>query len=296
MARRGYVRLDDRARLIVAGAEARSFLQNLVTNDMEKAAPDRAIYAALLTPQGKYLHDFFVVEWADGFWLETEAARAADLVRRLATYRLRGKVTIEPAADGRMEFAMFGDDAAQSVGLAAEPGAARPFAGGIAFVDPRLAAAGVRAVLPAETAEAALIATGAAGAARAEYETHRLRLGLPEGTRDFIVDKTLPLEFGADDLNGIDFAKGCYVGQEVTTRMKHRALVRKRLVPVTIEGTTPACGAAIMLGELEVGEMRSAQDGAGLALLKLEHLEFDGATLRAGAARLRPCRPDWAKF
>lgn len=301
MANRSYAFDPERACLIVAGEEARGFLQGMISNDIEKAAAGRALYAAFLTAQGRFLHDLFIARLEDGghagaLALDGEARRLDDLKRRLTMYKLRAKATI---ADAREELAvavLWGEAVPAALGLPAETGAARALGGGIVFVDPRLAALGCRAILPRESAAAALERAGFAAAPLAEHERRRRALGVPEGSRDLPVEKALPLENGFEELNGVDFKKGCYVGQELTARMKYRALVKKRLFPVTIEGPLPEPGTPVMLGETEVGEMRSAADGVGLALLKLDAVEAagaKGAPLTAARAVLHPTKPDW---
>jgi folate-binding protein YgfZ len=296
MAPASYVLLDDRGLLAVAGADRRSFLQGLVSNDVGKVAPDRAIYAALLTPQGKYLHDFFIAELGETLYLDAEAARLGDLARRLGLYKLRSKVTLAPVASDWLIAALIGSEAIAKLGLSAEPGRARPFGGGLAYVDPRLAAAGARAILPAAGAAAALEAAGFALAPRADYERLRLGLGLPDGSRDLVVEKSILLENGFAELNGVDWDKGCYMGQELTARTRYRGLVKKRLLPVRIAGPAPAPGTPLRLGDKDAGEMRSAAGELGLALVRLDALEAaeaSGAALTAGAASLQPLRPDW---
>jgi hypothetical protein len=291
-----YVLLDDRGLLAVGGADRRAFLQGLVSNDVDKVGADRAIYAALLTPQGKYLHDFFVAELGETLYLDAEAARLGDLARRLGLYKLRSKVTIAPAGPGWAVAALFGPEALTRLQLPAEPGRARALGGGLAYVDPRLAAAGARAILPAEGAAAALEAAGFAAAPRGDYERLRLSLGLPDGSRDLVVEKSILLENGFAELNGIDWDKGCYMGQELTARTRYRGLVKKRLLPVGIEGPAPAPGTPLLLGDKDAGEMRSAAGDLGLALIRLDALaeaEANGTALTAGAARLTPRKPDW---
>jgi folate-binding protein YgfZ len=279
------IRLDDRAVLRLSGADARNFLQGIITNDIAGVTQAHAIYAALLSAQGKYLHDFFIAQAGDAFLIDAEAARLDDLVRRLNLYKLRAKLTIE-----RTDFAVvavIGDAVADSLGLARERGAAKPLDGGVAFVDPRLVDAGARIVAPVAALPAFAAAT------RADYDAVRLRLGLPDGTRDLLPDKSFILENGFEELAGVDFDKGCYVGQEVTARMKHRALVRKRLVPVAIEGPAPAPGTPVTRDGIEVGEIRSAQDGRGLALIRIDAV---GGPLNAGATAVTPQKPAWANF
>jgi folate-binding protein YgfZ len=289
-----FVPLAGRGVLEIAGADRRSFLQGLISNDIHKATPHQAIYAALLTAQGKYLHDFFVVELGEALYLDGEAARLSDLKRRLGLYKLRAKVTIAEASDRYQVVAAFGEGAIRSLGLEPDRGAAEPFADGVAYVDPRLTALGARLLLPRAAGLASLEAKGFAAADPVEYERLRLFQGVPDGSRDLEVEKAILLEAGFDELNGVDWQKGCYVGQELTARTKYRALIKKRLLPVTIEGPPPSGGTPIMQSDHEVGEMRSAQGGIGLALLRLEAL--NAAPLTAGAAKLTPRKPDWANF
>jgi folate-binding protein YgfZ len=291
-----YVLLDDRGLLAVSGADRRAFLQGLISNDVDKVVGDRAIYAALLTPQGKYLHDFFVAELGETLYLDGEAARLDDLRRRLGLYKLRSKVTLAPAGPGWAVAALIGPEALARLQLPSEPGRARAFAGGLAYVDPRLAAAGARAIVPAEGAASALEAAGFAAAPRADYERLRLSLGLPDGSRDLLVEKSILLENGFAELNGVDWDKGCYMGQELTARTRYRGLVKKRLMPVRIQGPTPAPGTPLLLGDKDAGEMRSASGDLGLALVRLDALaeaEARGAALTAGDAQVTPVKPDW---
>ena len=280
---------ESRGVLALSGEEARGFLQGLVTNDVMKIGPDRAVWAALLTPQGRYLHDFFLVQGPEGaLWLECEAERRQDLVRRLTIYKLRAKVRIADVTDGIAVVRLFGAGAPERLGLAPEPGTARATGGGVVFSDPRDARLGVRAILP--RAEAAVLADrlGVAVGTAEQYQRLRLALGVPEGGRELEPEKALPMESRFDLLNGIDWQKGCYVGQELTARMKYRALVKKRLLPVAIEGPAPEPGTPVLLDGEEAGVMRGAAGGYGLALMRLEKLEEAGdRPLAAGAARLR---------
>lgn len=295
MAEKQFIILEQRGVLTVAGEDRRSFLQGLISNDIAKVAADRAIYAALLTPQGKFLHDFFITEQGETLQLEAEAARLEDLRKRLSIYKLRSKVTIAIAGD-LVVAAAIGDGALDALGLPAEPGAAKAWGGGVAYADPRLAAAGARLVLPRGTVADALTLAGFTPGLASDYDCLRAALGLPDGSRDLPVEKAILLENGFDELHGVDWKKGCYMGQELTARTKYRGLVRKRLMPVEIDGPAPDSGTPVMLGEAEAGEMRSSCGGVGLALLRLEHLEqaaAQGGVLTAGTAKLTPRQPDW---
>lgn len=299
MAGRSYVVLRGRGLMTVTGEDAGRFLQGLISNDIEKLATDRAIYTAFLTPQGKYLHDFFIARIGETPYLDCEAGRLDDLRQRLCMYKLRSKVSVEAAGDGFVVAALFGPGAIGALGLDQEPGRAAPFAGGVVYVDPRLAAVGARAILPADIATTALEEAGFAAAEAAAYDRLRLTHGLPDGSRDLAVERAMLLESNFDELNGIDWDKGCYLGQELTARIYYRGLVKKRLMPVEIEGPPPEVGTQVMLGDKNAGEMRSALDGQGLALLRLEAVaeaEREGRALTAGRARLKPRKPDWASF
>ena len=294
-----YTLLEDRGVLALEGADARVFLQGLVSNDVNKAGPSRAIHAALLTPQGKYLHDFFVVEFAGALLLDCERARLADLKRRLGLYKLRAQVTLADRSDTLAVAVLWGEGALSALSLPDEAGTARALPSGVVFADPRLAAVGARAIMPKNDLRATAQAAGFGESDAGDYDRARIGLGLPDGSRDLEIEKAILLENNFDELNGIDWSKGCYMGQELTARTKYRGLVRKRLMPVAIEGPAPAFDAPVLLGDQEAGEMRSSLNGVGLALLRLEKVEqalASGTPLTAGEAKLTPRKPAWAKF
>ena len=293
MAQSNFVVLDSRGVIAVSGPDRRTFLQGLVSNDVEKVAPDRAVYAALLTAQGKYLHDFIMAAAGEAIWLDAEGARLADLKRRLTMYRLRAKVAIDDLPELAVA-AVFGDGAREALGLPDKAGATRPFGDGLAFVEPRLVALGARVMLPRDRLRAALEGAGLAETDFAGYDRHRLALGIPDGSRDLVLEKSILLESGFDELNGVDWQKGCYVGQELTARTKYRGLIKKRLFPVRIDGPAPP-GTEVALAGKDAGEMRSSRDGLGLALLRLDAVAA-GQPLSAGSATLTPMQPDWMQL
>ncbi len=276
-----WTRLRDRSVLEVAGADAGSLLQGLVSNDLDRLADRPALHAALLTPQGKYLFDFIVTAPGDVLWLDVEAARLDELVRRLTLYRLRADATFTPRSDLAV-YAVF-DGAAPAVAGAA-----------VDVVDPRLGALGRRVVGAPATVEPALDAVAGA-ASYDEWDRFRLALGVPDGSRDLEPEKALLLENGFAELGGVDFDKGCFVGQELTARMRYRGTVRKRLVPVTLDGAA-APGTPIRDGEIDVGELRSVAGDRGLALIRLDRWDKAkeaGRPLQAETAVVAPRLPDW---
>lgn len=286
---------EQRGLVAISGDDRSEFLQGLVSNDVQRVTAGHAVYAALLTPQGRFLHDFFIAAIGDTLYLDCEAQRRDDLRRRLSIYRLRSKVIL---ADATVEFAvalLYGADLTERLGLNDGPGAAKPWEGGVVYVDPRLPELGARAILPRAQAGAILARAGLVPGNAVDYDRLRLSLGVPDGSRDLPVEKAILLENGFDELHGIDWQKGCYMGQELTARTRYRGLVRKRLLPVEIDGPLPAPGTTVMAGDKEAGEMRSGIDGLGLALLRLEHLD-DGEGLRCGDSRLKPHRPAWANL
>src|SRR5262249_21769499 len=213
MASASYALLEARGVLEISGADRVAFLQGLVSNDVRKVGPHRAIYAALLTPQGKYLHDFFLVERGETILLEGERGRLPDLLRRLSMFKLRAKVALADVSDRFSVAAAFGDAASARLGLAAEPGAAVPFGDGIAYMDPRLVELGARLLVPRSDGLRALEAAGISRAEPADYDRLRLSLGIPDGSRDLMIEKAILLEAGFEELNGVDWDKGCYMGQ-----------------------------------------------------------------------------------
>ncbi|WP_445678957.1 CAF17-like 4Fe-4S cluster assembly/insertion protein YgfZ [Radicibacter daui] len=282
----GYLTLPARAVLALGGEDRVAFLQGLVSNDIAAVSPARAVQAALLTPQGKYLFDFAVASDGDRLLLDVEAARLDDLYRRLRMYKLRSKVTLEPLA-GWSVTALAGPTAA-TLGAASEAGSAAPLAGGVLFTDPRIAGLGARLMAPAEASSAALTEAGIPAMDEATYETLRLTLGVPDGARDFELEKSTLLEGNMDAFNAISWEKGCYVGQELTARTRYRGLLKKRMMPVEIEGPLPAPGTQILQDGKDAGEVRSGAGNRAIAIIRLEALEKTGLPLMAGEARILP--------
>jgi len=281
MSRPVFSLLPHRSVIAVGGPDRAEFLQGLISNDTGKVGPGRAIWAALLTPQGRFLNDMFVVEDAAGtFLLETERERAAALARKLKMYTLRSKVTVEDRGADLEVAAVFGPDAAKVL----------PVAGATAFVDPRLPELGVRVLAPVGQAATLL---GLGEASFAAYESLRLRLGVPDGSRDLTVEKALLLESGFDELHGVDWQKGCYMGQELTARTKYRGLIKRRLFPVKVEGTLPAPGTPVERDGRAVGEIRS---GAGDRAIAMLQLDAEQGPLVAATAKIIPERPDWMEI
>lgn len=270
------VHLTDRALIRVHGPDARHFLHNILTCNVADLPEGGARYGALLFPQGKIIADFLLYdEGGDSFLLDAPQSQAADLLKRLGFYKLRAQVTCE-AADGLAVAAVFG-------------GAAAPE--GRLFPDPRLEALGGRLILPAEAA-AALSDDASA------YEAHRIDLGIPKGGPDFAYGDAFPHEADMDQLGGVDFKKGCYVGQEVVARMQHRGTARTRAVQALLDAA-PAPGSEIMAGEKTVGRVGSAAAGTAIALVRLDRAadaKAAGIPLLAGGHEVKLRRPQWATF
>ena len=292
-----YVPLSGRGVITVAGADREAFLQGLVSNDVARCAAGRAVWAALLTPQGRYLHDFFMVRRAEALWLDCEGGdRLMDLGGRLRRPVLRSDVQLG-IGQGLRHYALL-NVSGDLFGLSEEDGAVLDLPDGVLFRDPRLGAAGLRLVAPQEEAEVLFAAHGLPEADEALYHQTRIRLGLPDGSRDMEPEKALLLECGFDELDGVDWRKGCYMGQEVTARMRYRGLVKKRLLPLRLAegGTPPALGTPVMAGEVEVGVSCSSCDGYALALLRLDRwrsAEEQDQPLQIGQCTAAVEKPDW---
>jgi len=298
------VPLPGRAVVAVGGEDRVPFLQGLISNDATRAAPDRALYAALLTPQGKYLFDFLLLSDGERLLLDCEADRADELLRRLRPYRLRSKVAFEDLRGTVRTVAVVGPDGPRAVGLEGAPaGTATAFSGGIACVDPRHAALGARAVLPVSEAEGLAGALGIATAPPEAWDAVRLPLGVPDGTRDLVPESTILLEAGFDELNGVSWDKGCWMGQELTARTKYRGLVKRRLMPVRGAAPLAPPGTPLSLeaaeGARDAGEMRSSSGDQGLAVVRLDALSAartGAARLMAGGVALEPVPPEWLRL
>ena len=262
--------LDHRRVIAVEGEDRVSFLQGLVSQDIERAAPGVALWSALLTPQGKWLAEFFVFSDGTRLLLDVEAGQQDMITTRLSRFRLRARVAITATP-----FAV----------QVAWDGPAPIVTSGLIAADPRIAEAGWRIL-----ADPPLPETSTAAA----WDAHRLTLGLPDGSRDLEAEKTVLLEAGFDELNGISWTKGCYMGQELTARTRYRGLLKRRLVPVTIAGPVPAPGTPVTSDGREVGTMRSAVEALGLAVLRLDALE--SGALVCGDARLTPSIPHWMRL
>lgn len=259
--------LSSRALIAIDGPDWRTFLQGLITQDVETLAPGELRFGALLTPQGRLLFDLFVAGEGEGCLLDVAADGREALIQRLTIYRLRAKVGIAP--DPRPVAVLFSD---------AAPPAAR--AGWMA--DPRLAGLGLRGYGAAAPAGAVMVEEAA-------YDAHRLSLGVP-GAADWAGETTYPIEANFDLLNGIDFKKGCFVGQETTSRMKRRGQVRSRMLPVAFDGPAPSPGSEVLAGDLRAGEVLSGMEGRAMALVRLDRI---GGELAVEGRAVRVGRPPW---
>ena len=277
--------LPDRGVVKVSGSDARNFLNGLVTTDVALLRPGLGRFGALLTPQGKITTDFLMTEapsgHGGGFLIDCPKALAQALADKLGFYKLRAKVSIENLSDS------FGV-------LAAWDGEPTPKPD-LAFADPRNAALGFRILVPQELAQKAADLIGAELVDSAAYEAHRIASGVPRGGMDFIYGDAFPHETNMDRLHGVDFDKGCYVGQEVVSRMQHRGTARTRTVRITLDGPAPETGAAILAGDKAIGTMGSTAGQRGLALIRIDRaadaLEA-GTPLTAGGLVIRLTEPD----
>jgi tRNA-modifying protein YgfZ len=281
--------LPERGVVKVAGEDARRFLNGLVTSDMARVAPGNPSFAALLTPQGKIIVDFIVAEApaedGGGFFLDCPRALAGALVEKLNFYKLRARVICEDLSEVLGVMAVWNKRGESDYGLC--------------YPDPRLPALGMRIMLPPHLASEAAADLGADLTDAQSYDAHRIALGVPRGGLDFVYGDTFPHEADMDQLNGVDFEKGCYVGQEVVSRVEHRASARSRVVPIAYDEFSPFPCLPVMAGGKQIGLLGSTAGGRGLALMRLDRIEealASGVPLDAGGITIRLVRPDWATF
>ena len=281
--------LPDRGVVKVTGDTARTFLNGLLTADIGKVSADAARFAALLTPQGKVIVDCIVTELpaedGGGFFLDCPRALAQTLVERLNFYKLRAKIIVE--------------DLSETLGVLAVWDGTGSTEYGLVYRDPRLTELGFRVMLPPHLAAEAANDLGATLVDATEYETHRIALGIPRGGLDFMYGDAFPHETDMDQLHGVDFDKGCYVGQEIVSRMEHRGTARTRVVPVAHGEFVAGAGTQITAGDKTLGVMGSSTKGYGLASLRLDRVAdalSAGLPLMAGGIPLTLRKVQWARF
>ena len=281
--------LPDRGVVKVAGDDAHKFLNGLLTADLGRVTPASPRYGALLTPQGKIIVDCIIAEVPPedgaGLFLDCPRALAPNLVDRLNFYKLRAKVIAEDLSEMLGVLAVWDGHGSTDYGLV--------------YDDPRSARLGLRVMLPPHLAEKAAAELGAELSDAGAYEAHRIALGIPRGGLDFIYGDAFPHEADMDQLGGVDFDKGCYIGQEVVSRMEHRGTARNRVVPVSYDAFAPEAGVPVLAGERQVGTMGSSAAGRGLATLRLDRVAdafAAGTALMAGGVIIRPEKPEWARF
>ena len=277
--------LPDRGVVKVSGEDARNFLNGLVTTDLTELKPGSGRFGALLTPQGKIIIDFLITEapsgHGGGFLVDAPRALAQALADKLGFYKLRAKVTVENLSDGLGVLAVWDGEPAVKPDLS--------------FADPRQAALGWRILVPEELTPKVTDLIGADLVDSSAYEAHRIATGVPRGGLDFMYGDAFPHETNMDRLNGVDFDKGCYVGQEVVSRMQHRGTARTRTVKVVLDGPSPEVGATILAGDKPVGTMGSTAGGKGLALVRIDRVAdaLDaGLALTAGGLAMHLADPN----
>lgn len=288
MSDKTFTPLSARGLIKIEGPDARGFLQGLVSQDMTRVSETLAVYSAFLSPQGKFLYDFFAFEMGGALILDCEAERRSDFFKRLSMYKLRSNVTLSDVSD---DFQVYG--VLDSLDTTAR-GQCKALNGGVVYADPRLLNMGCRAALT-KGDTSALESLGLSLGDIETYEHQRIQLGLADGSRDMSVDKALLLENGFEELDGVSFSKGCFMGQELTARTRYRGLVKKRLLPVKIDGAVPPAGTVLEVDGREVGEMKTSTGDIGLALIRLDTLG-EGTTFTCAGATLSPQIPAWVQF
>ena len=281
--------LEDRGAVSVTGEDAAKFLDNIISNDMGLLDTQNAIFAGLLSPQGKILFEFFVVKSADGYLLDVAKSQVMALIQRLNMYKLRANVAIDDGAIFFTLLTLWGADAASH-------GETKRSVG---FDDPRALGLGRRIFADSRFSADIANATNGLGHSADDYHAHRIALGVPEGGRDYAFGELFPHEALFDQLHGVSFTKGCYVGQEIVARMEHRGTAKKRIIRVTGSAPLPPMGTDIQAGEVVIGAMGSSAGPQGLALLRLDRVaEFaaKGVALTAGGVTITPDLSDVARL
>lgn len=258
--------------VIISGADQRSFLQGLISQDVEKVTRELSLYGTLLTPQGKFLHDFIILQKDDVLIFDCEQGRSDDLVSRLSRFKLRADVQLEPSQETKV-YAVFGENAAKHLGLDPTIGTTAQIGKILLTVDPRTENLGCRIIGPKADIVDFLQDRDIQPTAYDAYDQHRISLEVPDGTRDLEVEKSILLESNIDNLHGIDWEKGCYMGQELTARTKYRGLVKRGLFAFETEDDAAEPGDPVLSGDKDVGNVRSTNGNLLLASIRIDALE-----------------------
>ncbi|MDP3532337.1 MAG: folate-binding protein [Alphaproteobacteria bacterium] len=289
-----YTRLDYRQILKISGVDTIEFLQGLISNDARILTQQKPIYAAFLTPQGKFLEDLLITLFQGDIWMDSFKESFEDFKKKLTLYKLRQKVILQPIESHKI-YAIWGKNWSHLFNFA-DNQTILEISEGIIFKDPRLNMLGGRAYLEND---AFLKQNSFMEKSLDDYDEHRMKLGIPDGARDLQSGKAILLENGFDDMGAIDWEKGCYLGQELTARTKYRGLVRKRLLPFSYIGTTPIIGDVVHLLENSAGEIKSVSSNIGLGLFRLEYLKElinNKGVIKSSGTIIHPFIPEWMKF
>ena len=294
-----YAILEDREILAISGTDARSFLQAMISNDASKIAPEVSIYAAMLTPQGKFLHDFIISQNEDSFLLDTEKRRVSELAKNLNLFRLGSDVRISTKADRLLVAALWQKEGLPIFNNSPKPGNTEQISNCSVILDPRLTALGYRIIGAPKDIKKLWSNKLPTAPTKSNYDIHRLKVGVPDGSRDIQVNKSFLLESNFEELNGVAFDKGCYIGQENTARQKHRGTIRRRLIKVHISGPPPNEGEIITWENGEIGQIRSVNNTCGMATVRLDRwaeAKAQNAKFCAGLATITPVIPEWLDY
>jgi len=279
--------LPDRGLIELRGPDTGKFLQGLVTNTIEKAHPGEAIFAGLLTPKGKIISDFLIfLRDAETYWIDCPKAHTADLIKRLTLFKLRAKLDISDRSDDFAIGAAWGDEPFDSSGACVA-----------AFIDPRYAPLGARVIF--ERGAERVTAPAAETLGDTAYHAHRIALAIPQGGLDYVYGEAFPHEACYDDLHGVDFHKGCYVGQEVVSRMHHKGTPKTRIAGIEASAPLEGGGAEILADGKPVGRLGSVDETQGVALIRLDRVEAAleaGAPLQVGHVAVTVRQPPWASY
>ena len=284
--------LKKRAILSIEGPDASSFLQGLISNDILQVSETNSIFAALLSPQGKYQFDFFIAKSDDRFYLDCEMSRIKELIQRLKMFKLRSNVVITDLSLKYEIQVLWGPMAIKKFELKPIPGLTKSAKNQMIMVDPRLAEAGIRVISKIGNIDY----VNTANTNFENYDKHRLKMGLTDGMRDLLIDKSILLEANFDELNGIDWKKGCYIGQEITARSKYRGLVKRRFIPVSFETKSAVPGSTIIAKDKKVGTLHSMANKVAMADILVKNiLNKDHFSLEDNSP-VYPIIPKWMKL
>jgi len=289
------ITLEDRGFIQVKGVEAKDFLQNIVTNDLEKVTNESSVFSSILTPQGKYLFEFFILKLKDSYLLECEKKSVTEIIKLLSFYKLRSKVDFIDLSEKYVAVIISLEKFNEINNTNPTKGKTTNYRNDPVYIDPRNEKLGAKIISKLENLHLTIKKLNLKISDKKKYYNKSFELGIPQAGLNKLKDKIFGVENNLDELNGIDFKKGCYVGQENTSRIKLRNKLRRRILPILKIAGKISENDVIKYKDQEIGKIM-IDEPYSFALIKVvdpDLKEFNNVELICGTSKVKILKPDW---